>query len=618
MKLTNNKAKQAAMDLAEDSRQADWHHPSFVGELFKGSFRWDLIHPYPLQDDADKQIGDAVLRNLKECLKTHVDPVAVDRDQHLPQSAIDALAAGGYFGMKIPKKYGGLGLSVTNYARAMELVGSWCGTTAVWLSAHQSIGVPQPLKMFGTDAQKEKYLPLLAKGAISAFALTEPNVGSDPAKMSTFATPSKDGKVYSISGEKLYITNGPAADYLVVMAVTPPVIVHGREKKQITAFIVDTKTPGFEVLHECQFLGIRGIRNGWLKFTDVKVPKENIIGGLGQGLRIALATLNTGRLTIPAISAGAGKVCMHYCEDWVNERVQWGNPIGKHQAVSVKLARMAADTFAMDAVSFLTTALADKDQTDIRIEAAISKYFASEVACATADEALQIRGGRGFETETSLKNRGDTPFPIERMLRDLRINRIIEGTSEIMHLFIAREAMDVHVKTLFSLMSPKFSIGQKVGIAIKAGLFYLTWYPRLWLPRLLGYKTQKLNIRNRYHLSYIGKTARKLARHLFHTMIRFGPKLEKEQVILSHYVDIGTRLFAMAASLSKADALLATHPDPKSVQQVVDLFCQQSRTDIDNHFRAISSSSMTLSTKVRKAFMNGRLRWMVDDVMVPE
>ena len=616
MKLTNNKAKQQALDLAEDSRQTTWFQPSFVGELFKGSFRWDLISPYPTQRAEDKAIGDAVIADLDKILRKHIDPEQVDRDQSVPQSALDALAKGGFFGMKIPKEYGGMGLSVTNYARAMELVGSWCGSTAVWLSAHQSIGVPQPLKICGTDAQKKEYLPRLAKGAVSAFALTEPDVGSDPAKMSTTATPTDDGKHYLISGEKLYITNGPAAELLVVMAVTPPKKANGKERKQITAFIVETNSPGFEVIHECKFMGIRGIRNGWLRFTDVKVPKENIIGGLGKGLKIALETLNTGRLTIPAISAGAGKVCMHYCQSWINEREQWGNKIGKHEAVGVKLSKMAADTFAMDAVSFITTAMADEDKTDIRLEAAMAKYYASEAACALADEALQIKGGRGFETAESLKARGEQAFGIERMVRDLRINRIIEGTSEIMHLFIAREAMDVHIKTLFSLASPKFSIGQKIGIALKAGLFYVTWYPRLYIPVIFGPRAKKLTCRNRGHLRYIAKTSKRLAKHLFHTMVRFGPKLEKEQLILGHYVDIGTSLFAMAASLSKADGLLASEASTPGVQDVVDTFCSATRREIRDHFRAIEACTPKAEKRVRRDFMDGKLSWMVDDVMV--
>ncbi len=617
MKLTDNADKQKALDLAEDSRQEDWLYESFVAEIFKGNFRWDLIHPYPVQSKADKEIGDALLVELEAALKAHIDPEEVDRNQCISKESLQALAAKGFFGMKIPKEYGGLGLSVFNYTRAMAMVGSWCGSTAVWLSAHQSIGVPQPLKLFGTKEQKEKYLPRLAKGAISAFALTEPDVGSDPAKMTTKAVLSEDGEHYILNGEKLYITNGPDAELLVVMALTPPKIVNGKEKQQISAFIVETSTPGFEVLNRCQFMGIRGIANGRLKFTNVKIPKDNIIGGPGQGLKIAFVTLNAGRLTIPAISAAAGKWCMQAAKEWSKERVQWGLPIGKHQAVEYKLAKMSADTFAMESISALTASFADHEHADIRLEAAMAKYFGSERSWEIADQTLQIRGGRGFETATSLKNRGEKPYAVERLLRDLRINRIIEGTSEIMQLFIAREAMDVHVKYIMALMNPRLSIGQKLGTLVKAGLFYAWWYPKKWFRLPKSYKTKHLDSRNKNHLDYIADTSKLLARRLFHTMARYQTKLEKEQLILAAYVDIGTELFAMASSLSRAESLLASKEADKSVLDVTDLFCRESKRKIRKLFESICCNSNKLSHKVSQQLMDDKLDWMIDGIIKP-
>jgi alkylation response protein AidB-like acyl-CoA dehydrogenase len=617
MKITDNEDKQKALDLAEDSREENWVYESFVAELFKGNFRWDLIHPYPVQSKADKEIGDKVLADLETTLKANIDPEAVDRDQAIPKEALKALADKGFFGMKIPKEYGGMGLSVFNYTRAMALIGSWCGSTAVWLSAHQSIGVPQPLKLFGTHAQKEKFLPRLAKGAISAFALTEPDVGSDPAKMITKAVLSEDGEHYILNGEKLYITNGPDAELLVVMALTPPKIVNGKEKQQISAFIVETNSPGFEVLNRCQFMGIRAIANGRLKFTNVKVPKENIIGEPGQGLKIAFVTLNAGRLTIPAISAAAGKWCMEVAKEWSKERVQWGLPIGKHQAVEYKLAKMAADTFAMESISALTASFADNESADIRLEAAMAKYFGSERSWEIADQTLQIRGGRGFETATSLKNRGEKPYAIERLLRDLRINRIIEGTSEIMQLFIAREAMDVHVKYIMALMNPRLSIGQKLGTLVKAGLFYVWWYPKQWFRLPKFYKTKHLDCRNTCHLNYIADTSKTLARRLFHTMARYQVKLEKEQLILAAYVDIGTELFAMASSLSRAEALLASGEADPAVLDVVDLYCKEAKRRIKRHFASVCCNSNKLTHKVSQHMLSDKLNWMLDGIIKP-
>ncbi len=617
MQLTDNVEKQRALDLAEDSRESEWTYESFVGELFKGNFRWDLIHPFPIQDAEDKAIGDAVLQDLEQLLKTHIDPEQVDRDQLLPQTAIDALAKSGYFGMKISKEYGGMGLSIFNYTRAMALVGSWCGSTAVWLSAHQSIGVPQPLKLFGTHDQKEKFLPRLAKGAISAFALTEPDVGSDPAKMSTTATLSEDGNSYIINGEKLYITNGADAELLVVMALTPSITVHGKEKKQISALIVETNTPGFEVVNRCQFMGIRGIANGRLRFTNVIVPKENIIGEPGQGLKIALVTLNAGRLAIPAISAAAGKWCMQVAHEWTNQRVQWGLPIGGHQAVQKKLAMIASDTFAMDSVSAVTSAFAYHESADIRLEAAMAKYFGSERAWAITDETLQIRGGRGFETATSLKNRGEKPYAVERLLRDIRINRIIEGTSEIMQLFIAREAMDIHVKLIMTLMNSHIPVSQKIKTLIKAVGFYALWYPKQWIPRPKCYNVTVLSRANRCHLKFINKTSRILARRLFHTMARYQTKLEKEQLILANFVDIGTDLFAMASSLSHAEHLLKTKQGGPELQDVVNLFCKQARKRIAANFKQVCCNDNDAIATVSNHLFSGRLNWLVKGIIKP-
>ncbi len=615
MKITDNKDMQKSLDLAEDSRESYWKYESFCAALFKGDFRWDLIHPFPTQSNEDKEIGDKLLVKLDGILKNYVDPEEVDRTETLSKKAIVALAEGGFFGLKIPKEYGGLGLSVYNYTRCMALAGSWCGSTAVWLSAHQSIGVPQPVMLFGTDEQKKRYLPRVAKGAISAFALTEPEVGSDPARMGTTATLSEDGQHYILNGEKLWITNGPAAELLVVMAVTPPKIVHGKEKKQVTAFIVETNTPGFEVVHECSFMGIRGIRNGLLRFTNVQVPRENIIGEAGQGLKIALVTLNTGRLTIPAISAAVGKQCMIIAKDWANRRVQWGSKIGAHQAVQTKIAAMSASTFAMESVSILTAAFADQKKMDIRLEAAMAKYFGSEESWNIVDNTIQIRGGRGFETSESLRKRGETPYPLERMLRDLRINRIIEGTSEIMRLFIAREAMDTHLKYIMVLLNPHKTLAEKIKCIIKMIGFYLVWYPKQWISLPKFTRVAHLSRQNRRHLRYIQKCSKKLARTLFHTMVRYQASLEKEQVKLGAFVDIGTDLFAMASSLSRAESLLSQGKQSKEVEPMVHLFCKQARKRIKTNFKIVQRYRNRDDSVTAKGLLDGNYDWLLTGVM---
>ena len=272
--------------------------------------------------------------------------------------------------------------------------------------------------------------------------------------MHTTATPSEDGKYFVLNGEKLWCTNGLIADVIIVMAVTPPKIVKGKEIKQITAFILETTTPGIEKLHRCQFLGLHGIQNGLIRFNNVKVPRENIILGEGEGLKLALMTLNTGRLTLPAASAGIGKWCLNVARQWSTKRKQWGSAIGKHEAIAVKIGEMAATTFAMDAMVWLASAMVDRKTTDIRLEAAMAKLYCSEACWRIVDDTVQIRGGRGYESARSLRARGEAALPVERIMRDSRINLIIEGTSDIMRLFIAREALDAHMRAVSALLNP--------------------------------------------------------------------------------------------------------------------------------------------------------------------
>jgi alkylation response protein AidB-like acyl-CoA dehydrogenase len=470
---TGQVSEQEARAVAEAARETEWVKPSFVQELFLGRLRLDLINPPPTPDPEAEARADAFLARVEPFLREKVDAEAIERDDHVPAEVIEGLKELGAFGMKIPQEYGGLGLSQRGYNRAISVIGTYCAPLGVWLSAHQSIGVPQPLALFGTEEQKQKYLPRLARDAVSAFALTEPDVGSDPARMGATAEPTEDGEAYILNGEKLWCTNGPVADLMVVMASTPPRREGGR--RGITAFIVEGDMPGVETAYRSTFMGLRGIENGVIRFTNVRVPKENIIWGVGRGLKLALITLNTGRLTIPATSAIAGKWCLRVVREWSATRVQWGAPVGKHDAIAQKIGEIAGLTFAMDAVSDLSARLADSGEFDIRLEAAIAKLYNSEAAWHVIDETMQIRGGRGYETAASLKNRGEAPVPVERLMRDLRINMIFEGSSEIMKLFIAREAVDPHLRHAGALAEPRAPLGAKAGSAIKLGLHMTGW-----------------------------------------------------------------------------------------------------------------------------------------------
>lgn len=612
-----SEGKRNALEMAEDSRQADWTHPSFAAELFKGNVCWDLLLPFPEQTPEQKKIGDDYLVKLEAVLKEHIDPDKVDETGDVPDAALEALAKIKAFAMKVPTEYGGLGFTQVNYNRALHLIASYCSSTAVYLSAHQSIGVPQPLKMFGTDEQKKKYLPRFAEGAISAFALTEPDVGSDPAKMETTATLSEDGQHYIINGKKLWCTNGPVADILIVMAQTAPKIVNGREKKQISAFIVEREYGGIEVLHRCSFLGLRGIQNGLLEFKNVKVPKENLLVGEGRGLKIALATLNTGRLTMPAAATGGSKWCLKVVKEWSNERVQWGSSIGQHEAIAHKISTMTATIFAMDAITYVTSHMADQANVDIRLEAAMAKLCCTEASWRIVDGTVQIRGGRGYETGPSLKARGEKGYAVERMLRDARINTIIEGTSQIMRLFIAREAMDMHVRFIMPLMSRKTSGADKIKLGLKAFKFYSLWYPKQFLPSSQMPDSGDIPEKLQPHMKFIGRSARKLARNLFLAMGIYQQKLEGKQHLMSRLVNAGTDLFTMAAACSKAITMKKNNPNDDTPVELAHLFCIQAKGRINKQFKHLFNNNDQASYDLAQEILAGKYEWLENDIISP-
>ncbi len=595
-----------ARDVAEDARETEWAHPSFVQELFLGRFRFDLIHPHPPEDPAAMAEAAPFLARLKEFLEHRYDADLVDRTGEIPEAYVQELREMGAFGIKIPKEYGGLGLSQMAYVKAMELVTSKCGSLCALLSASQSIGVPQPLKLFGTEEQKREFFPRIAQGGITAFALTEVHAGSDPANMTTSATPTEDGQHWIINGEKLWCTNGTRADLFVVMARTPDREVNGKlRRKRITAFIVDARTPGITIKHRCRFMGLKAIENGWISFTDVKVPARNILWGEGKGLKLALITLNTGRLTIPASVAGATKALLRGVRQWAQERVQWGQPIARHDAIAQKLARMAANTFAMESVALMSTALYERGGTDIRLEAAIAKMFNTEVAWRTVDDALQVRGGRGYETADSLRARGEAPLPIERAMRDSRINLIFEGSSEIMRLFIAREAVDRHFALAFPIVDPKSTMGTRLRHLAKAAPFYATWYPGTWISSMRSYPGFG---RLEGHLEFIDRAARRLGRSIFHAMVRFGPGLEKRQMVLFRAVDVGAELYAMAATISRA-RMLAEQGNAEAME-LADVFCREARDRVEAAFRALFGRHDAALFRLAQRVVRGEHAWL--------
>ena len=608
-------SEKEARDVAEAARETEWEHPSFVRELFLGRFRLDLIHPFPVRHDPDEEARAAEFLGRLRTVLDHVDSDEIDRTGEIPEPVVQQLRDIGAFGIKIPREYGGLGLSQLTYIRAMELVTSKDGSVTALLSASQSIGVPQPLKLFGTEAQKKQFFPRIAKGAISAFALTEVNAGSDPANLATTATPTEDGQHFLINGEKLWCTNGTRADLFVVMARTPDrVLPNGKKHKQITAFIVDAAAPGIEVVERLRFMGLKAIENGVIRFTNVKVPRDNILLGEGKGLKLALATLNTGRLTLPASTAGMAKGMLAMVRDWANERVQWGQPIGKHDAVANKLGYMAADAFALESVALLSTALYEQGGYDIRLEAAIAKLWNSEIGWRIVDDAVQIRGGRGYETADSLRRRGEKPYPVERAMRDCRINRIFEGSSEIMRLFIAREAVDKHFSLAFNIVNPESTMAQRGQALSKSAPFYATWYPARWLsvakPRGYG-EFGKLA----KHLAFADRATNRLGRSIFHMMVRFGPKLERRQMVLFRAVDIGAELFAMAATCVRAQ-MLARRGRTEAVE-LADVFCRGARARVEALFANLFGPDDTAVYALAGDVLKGKHAWLEEGIIDP-
>ncbi|MEV4538140.1 acyl-CoA dehydrogenase family protein [Asanoa sp. NPDC049518] len=602
---------QESREVAEASRETNWTKPSFGKELFLGRLRLDLIDPWPQPDPMRSAKGEEFVKKLNAYIRSDVDGALIEREDRIPDDVFHGLARLGAFGMKIDEKYGGLGLTNLDYARSLMLAGSASPAIGALLSAHQSIGVPQPLKLFGTAEQKRRYLPRLAGGEVSAFLLTEPDVGSDPARLGTIAEPVEGG--YRLNGVKLWATNGTIATLLVVMARVPK--SEGR-RGGITAFVVEGDSPGITIERRNSFVGLRGLENSVTRFHDVFVPTDQMIGGEGRGLKIALTTLNTGRLSLPAMCVGAGKWCLSVARQWSAERVQWGRPVGDHEAIAQKLSFMAATTYGMETMLNLCCMLADDDRNDIRIEAALVKLYASEMAWKIADELVQIRGGRGYETADSMAARGERAVATEQILRDLRINRIFEGSTEIMHLLIAREAVDAHLSVAGDIIDPKADLGRKAKAGARATAFYAKWLPGLAVGK--GQNPSAFN--DEYgplaqHLRYVERAARKMARSTFYGMSRWQARMEDREVFLGRIVDIGAELFAMAAVCVRATSERETRPEG---MELADLFCRQAKVRADALFTALWDNTDAVDVKAAKRILDGRYTWLEDGVVHPE
>ena len=610
---TTDVSEREARQVAEAAREQDWKLPSFGKELFLGNFRLDLIHPQPKLDADAVEKGEAFLKTLREFLEQQVDPLQIERDSKIHDEVIKGFQDIGAMGMKVATQYGGLGLSQVYYNRALVMIGTYHGALGALVSAHQSIGVAEPLRMFGTEEQKQQWLPRVARTDISAFLLTEHDVGSDPARVATSAEPVEGG--YLLNGTKLWATNGSIADIVVVMARVPK--SEGR-KGGISAFVLDYKSEGVTVLHRNAFMGLKGIENSVTELKDVFVPAENLIGKEGWGLKIALSTLNTGRLALPAICVGQAKWATKIAREWSTERVQWGRPIGKHDAVAQKNAFIAATAFGLEAMLDVASRLADEKRNDVRIEAAIAKLYGSELGWKVLDELVQVRGGRGYETAESLKARGEKPIPVEQALRDMRINRIFEGSTEIMHLLIAREAVDQHLQVAGDILEPETPLQDKAKSAVAAGTFYAKWLPKLVVGE--GHKPSGYDEFGDLaaHLRYAERSSRRLARSTFYAMGRWQAKLEQRQSFLGRIVDIGAELFAISAAVVYADTIARETPErADSARELADLFCAQAKRRADELFHKLWSNDDDAGYSTAMKLLDGRYTWLEEGIVDP-
>jgi alkylation response protein AidB-like acyl-CoA dehydrogenase len=397
----------------------------FAKGLFFGHFNGSLLFPYPeLKPEERAEVARAE-DEVRRFAAESIDAVAIDRQADIPPETIAGLARVGVLGMTAPKEHGGRGFSQLGYVRLMEIIGGHCSSTAVFVNAHHSIGI-RALLLFGTKEQQDRWLPDLISGKkLAAFALTEPEAGSDAANVQTSATPSPDGKGYVLNGQKYYITNGAIAQVLTVMARTP---VPNSTETKVTAFLVTPDMPGFGVKQQrMEKVGIRGTATGWITFNDMFVPKENILGQVGKGLRVALTVLDFGRTTFGASCTGAAKTCLKLACEHAKKRVQFKQTLSEFELVKKKIAYMAAHAFALEATTAQCASFIDRGFEDYMLETAMLKVWSTDALWQIVNDALQIYGGKGYFTDQ----------PLERMMRDARINQIGEGANDVLRAFIA-------------------------------------------------------------------------------------------------------------------------------------------------------------------------------------
>jgi alkylation response protein AidB-like acyl-CoA dehydrogenase len=501
--------------------------------LFEGQFVADWVFPYPqLPPDQQKDVDQAVKR-LEQFCDENLDPALIDRQADIPRTVIDGLGELGVLGMTAPTEFGGRGFSQMGYCRLLEVLGARCSSTSIFVNAHHSIGM-RALLLFGTEEQKRQWLPDLVSGRkLAAFALTEPEAGSDAANVQTTATPSPDGNEFIINGEKRYITNGSIAGMLTVMARTP---IEGGGTA-ITAFIVTPDMPGFQITEpRMEKLGVRGSATARMAFHNMKVPRENILGPPGKGLKVALTVLDFGRTTFGAVCTGAAKTCLQLATDYARNRRQFGRPLADFELVQKKLGLMAAWTYGMDAVTTVTAGLIDRGLEDYMLETAMLKVWSTERLWTIVNDAFQIHGGAAYFTDR----------PLERMLRDHRINQIGEGANEVLISFIALMGMrgpGLRLKGVAdALKRPWSDLGS-------VGRFVSSWMRARFSTPSVPVRSSELQSTARR----LGKLIRQLGTAVERTLVRHREEVVERQLVQERIAWLAMELFATACTLSRWD-----------------------------------------------------------------
>ena len=532
---------------------------SFMAGLYAGEPNFSLL--LTQDESAEQKAAWKEFRpRLEHFLVHHVDPDEIERTAKIPDAVISGLFSIGAFAMKIPREYGGLGFSYQNYGRALVLIAGWSNILALTVAVPQSIGIAMPVLLFGSEEQKRRYLPLVAREAVSAFALTEPLTGSDAANIRTEAVLGADGQ-YVVNGEKLWCTNAPIARYITLIARVPArhgnqggrsiwtPVVEGKDAEQSihTAFILDMKTPGVGIRQRCQFEGCRGIENAHIMLSDVRIPASNVIGEVGRGLKYALTILNVGRaISIPAICLGMAKQAWQPTLDRANSRITFQRPLAERQTQQMRVGRMAARLFAMEALASAIWRMADEHRYDVRIEAAIAKIFCSETTIQFLKDAQTIFGGMGYETADSKRVRGEPAFGIEQLVRDAEMYRIGEGATDVLRPFVAREALNLHLEQARNYFDEQIPALRRLVEIARLIAFYVPWYARRWMSGRLPSQARFQHPIVRSQLRFVERASRRLARAVFYAMLFFRQALQDDQGRQNRIEAVGEDLLLIA------------------------------------------------------------------------